>query len=522
MQRQADDTVELAVVTVPAEPAAEGATRIERSDARLGTAVKWSYLVTTGGYAVTAIVTFVLAAILSPREFGVLTMALVWVALALVLLQHGPTVAVIQQDDITDDHLNAAFWATIAGAFGFCLLFAAVAPLWAALNGLPELTPVCLALTPMVMITAINVIPDAVQRRRMQMRAIAARVLVANVCGGVAGIACAIAGLGVWSLVVQQVSTPFLYGVMLWSTVKWRPRFGSFRQQWRDIRSTSLHTYAGAFGAFLSSRTDVVLMGLFFGPVVIGLYRFAARFAEMVIDLTARGLHLVSLPHLSRHGGDRNAFARELGRLMHGVAVMAYPMLGVVAGIAEPLVLFIGDQWAEAAAPLRVLCAVSAVTILGSLFEPALQAAKRPGISAVFSWTTTATSALAILAAGRVSAGRDTSAQLMAAAWAMLVVQAALLAVMGFVVYRRVLRVSVVPTLLAGVPGTVSGVAGAFASASMYGLVESTLHKFFALAVSGTAGVAAAGVVLLLLDRQVRTRVIGIARRLPGLRPAAV
>lgn len=516
-----DDTVVLPRVT-EATPEPEGAAVLERGDTRLGSALKWSYLFTTGGYAITAILTFVLAAILSPREFGVLTMALVWVSLALVLLQHGPTIAVIQQDDITEDHANAAFWATMAGAVGFCVIFAAITPLWAAANGLPELTPVCLALTPMVIITALNVIPDALQRRRMQMRGIAIRVLTANLTGGLAGVGCAVAGLGVWSLVVQQVSTPAVYGTMLWIMTGWRPRFrGPIRQQLRDIRNTSLHTYAGAFGSFLSSRTDVVLMGLFFGPVVIGLYRFAARFAEMVVDLTARGLHQVSLPHLARHGSDKNGFARELGRLMHGVAVLAYPMLGIVAGVAEPLVLFIGDQWAAAATPLRLLCVVSAIVVLAALFEPAMQAAQRPGVTAVFSWATTIASGLAIFLAARVSINGDTDEQLMAAAWAMFAVQASIVLVMGYVIFRRVLRVPMTPVLVAGVPGTLSGVVAAFASAGTYGLVAPALNKFFSLAVSGTAGVLVAGTLLLVLDREVRDRVLRIARRLRGRTPAA-
>jgi teichuronic acid exporter len=523
----ADDTVVLPPVTdpgpatEPVPPAPEGTAVLERGGTGLGNALKWSYLLTTGGYAITAILTFILAAILSPREFGVLTMALVWVSLALVLLQHGPTIAVIQQDDITEDHANAAFWATMAGAVGFCLVFAAIAPLWAALNGLPELTPVCLALTPMVLITALNVIPDALQRRRMQMRGIAIRVLVANLTGGIAGVACAIGGLGVWSLVVQQVSTPAVYGTMLWLMSDWRPRFGPIRRQLREIRSTSLHTYAGAFGNFLSSRTDVVLMGLFFGPIVIGLYRFAARFAEMVVDLTARGLHQVSLPHLARHGNDKTAFGRELGRLMHGVAVLAYPMLGIVAGVAQPLVLFIGDQWAEAAEPLRVLCVVSAIVVLAALFEPAMQAAQRPGITAVFAWTTTITSGLAIFFAARVSASAGTSGQLMAAAWSILTVQACLVLVMGYVIFQRVLHVSVAPILLAGLPGTLSGVVAAFASAGVYGLVDPWLDKFFALAASGTAGVLVAGTVLLVLDREVRERLIRVAGRARRRRVAA-
>jgi PST family polysaccharide transporter len=497
-----------------AEPQPAGAADVGRSDARLGHALKWSYVLTTGGYAVIALLTFVLASILSPREFGVLAMALVWVALAMVLLQHGPTMAVIQQDDITEDHVNAAFWSTLIGAAGFCVVFAALAPLWAALNGLPELTPICWALTPMVMIQAFNVIPDAVLRRRMQMRGIAIRSLVANLAGGVAGIGCALAGLGVWSLVVQQITFPTLYGIMLWSIIDWRPRFAPIRKSFRDIRRTSLQTYGGSIGNYLSLRSDVLVMGLFFGPVVIGLYRFAARFAEMAVDLTASGLHQVSLPHLARHSQDKPALGRELGRLMHGTAVLACPVLGIVAGVAQPLVLFIGDQWGDAGGALRVLCLVSAVWMVGTLCGQALQAAQRAGIPALFTWITMVCAIAGIVFASLLSSGSDTTTKLMAAAWAMLATQVVTITAMGYVTYRVILKVSIWPTVMGALPGVLSGVAAAAGGAGVYAVVDGVLNKFLALAASGTAASVAAAIVLLTLDGEVRGRLARIAGRL--------
>jgi hypothetical protein len=93
--------------------------------------------------------------------------------------------------------------------------------------------------------------------------------------------------------------------------------------------------------------------------------------------------------------------------------------------------------------------------------------------------------------------------------------------VMGYIIFRRVLRVPVAPILVAGLPGTLSGVVAAFASSAAYALVDPALNKFFALAASGTAGVLVAGTVLLALDREVRARVVRIARRLRSRSAAA-
>jgi PST family polysaccharide transporter len=500
----------------PSRPAA--GSPIGRPTTRLRTALTWSYAITTGGSVVQVLCTFAVAAILGPLEYGLVALAMVWVALGLVLLQHGPTLAVIQQHDITDDHVNAAFWSTLAGSAAYAVILSATAPLWAALNGLPELTPLCLALAPVVVLQSFNVIQDAVLRRRMQMRGIAIRVLLANIGGGATAIACALAGLGVWALIAQQLVWPALYAAMLWPIAGWRPRRGPIRAPLRDMRRTSLQTYGGAVGSYLSSRIDVVLMGTLFGPVVIGLWRFAQRLSEMANELTSGGLRLVSLPHLARHGDDTTRLERELARLVHGASLLTFPALGIVAGLAHPIVLFIGDQWAFAAGPLRVLCVTAAVVTIGTIFAVALQARQRPGIPALFTWITIPFAAIGLLASARLSAPSDTRGQLLAIALAMLTVQVLINGALGWVVFRRILRASPGPTLVVALPGVASALCAAGAGTVVYAIVDAPLNRFLDLVVSGTVATVAGALVLLALDRQARALAGRLVVRLRGAR----
>ena len=475
---------------------------------------------TTGGNAIQVALTFVVAALLGPREYGLMALAMVWVALALVLLQHGPTLAVIQQHDITDDHVNASFWSTVAGAAGYAALLAATTPLWAAVNGLPELVPLCLALTPVVVLQAFNVIPDAILRRQLKMRGIAIRVMLSNFGGGAAAIGCALAGLGVWALVAQQLVWPALYAALLWPIAGWRPRRGPILAPLRDLRRTSLQTYGGAIGSYLSTRVDVVLMGTLFGPVVIGLWRFAQRLSEMANELTSGGIRVVSLPHLARHGKDTPALQRELGQLVYGASLLTFPALGILAGVPDAVVLFIGDQWAFAAGPLRVLCVVAAVLTIGTILAVTLQARQRPGIPAVFTWITIPCVAAGILVSARLSAGRDTPEQLFAIAVAMLIVQVVVNGALGYVVFGRILRVSPWPTVLVALPGLASAVCAAAAGTVTYRLVDPPLNRLLDLAVSGTAATVVALAVLLALDRRVRAvafRLLTRGRRRPAV-----
>jgi O-antigen/teichoic acid export membrane protein len=480
-------------------PAPDASPRVPRGG-RLRPALLWSYAVSTGMYAITAVITFILAAILGPAEFGLLWMAMVWVTLAQILLQHGPTMAVIQQDHITDDHLDAAFWSTVIGATLFALLLAAAAPLWAAFHRLPELTALCLILTAIVPLYAVNAIPEAVLRRRMRLRGIALRYLTS----GLLSIGAALLGAGVWALVIQQVGMTLTNTVLLWLMISWRPRVRRFGSALRDIRGTSLKTLAGAVGTFVQMRADVLVMGTYFGPVVVGLFRFAMRVPELVMGLAARGLHDVALPDLARHGVDRRVLAERLARLVNVGALLSFPALGVVAAAAEPFVLLIGEQWGAAVTPMRLLCLAIAVTLFHSLFGPALQAAQRPGLPALMTWLNAACLVVAIHVAARLSREATIVEQVATVAAALILVYTAFAVALGYLVFARVLRASPLPALRAALPSAAAALAAAGSGAVVPAMLDGDHPPLVVLMASVVAAGTVAGVVVLTTDRQAK------------------
>lgn len=485
---------------------------------RTSVALAWSYVLSVGGFGVNAVMTFVLAAILDPRAYGVMALGLVWVLFVQTLLQVGPTLAVIQHEDVTDDHYDVAFWTTIGGAVVLGGAFAAVSPLWAAYNSLPELVPVCLALAPIVLVRATVVIPDAILRRGMQMRIIAIRGLLAAVAGGVAGISFALAGFGVWSLVAQQVTNEVVYAVILWTVTRWRPRLRWSVRALRDLRGTSVNSLLSSLGVFGASRADALVMGAYFTPQVLGLYRFALRMPQMVVDVAARGTQQVALPDLSRHGDDRTVFAQRLARLVHVGVVLGFPLLGVLAGLSRPVLALIGDQWAQAVVPMRVLCAASAVGIFGTVLGPALQAAGRAGVQAAHSWASAFVFLGAVVFAAQV-APAGTVGQLMAVSWTMLAAEVLAVATLTFLTARYAMRVPARALLGRSLPAAVSAVAGGFTGWGVDHLVSASMPGLLALAIAGTAATTTAYLVLYVADAKVADRVGRMVRRARRYRP---
>jgi PST family polysaccharide transporter len=392
-------------------------------------AVFWSYALTAGRVGTTTVVTFVLARLLGPAEFGVLAMALLILLLAETVLQQSAVTAIVQREQLTEDHLDAAFLAMLLGGIGLGALMAAVGPLWAMATREPQLTTVCLALAPVVLLHALMTVPEAVLRRALRFRALAVRTVAAAVVSGAVGIALALAGAGVWALVAQQIVGSATNLVIVWLVSDWRPRrrprIGAIRDLWRF----SAHSANAGVALLLSRRADQFVIGLTFGSVAMGIYRLAGRLPEMFVEVTVRSLQQVALPALSRLQDDRAAFAARLAGLQHLGAVAGLPLLGVLAGAAEALVAVLGPQWAGTELPLRLLCLYAAVNVYGVLLGPALQATGHPGRLAAIAWLRGVIGVAVFVAVGLAAAGRAPVTQAASIALAAVVVQAVLNAV---------------------------------------------------------------------------------------------
>lgn len=479
-------------------------------------AVLWSYLLGGGQMALHGVVTLLLAAILLPEAFGVMALALTWVTFAQMLLHEGPALAVIQRADVNDRHLTAAFVANLATAVLIAAVFAAVAPLWAAVLDLPELTWLCWALAPVIVLHALIVVPDAVLRRQMRMRRLQARLLVATAASSAVAVGAAVAGLGVWALVLQHLTAAVLSAVLLWASSSWRPRRGPIRPALRDLRRFSLLSVSDFLAGFIGSRADTILAGLFFHPLALGLYRFSLRIVEMGSELAFDGVRQVTVPHLSRLQDQRTEFEDQLGKLVHTGAVLAVPALGILAGSALPLLTLLGTEWIAGTDTLRLLCLLGVVACVSNLLGPAIQAAGRPGVAAAIGWISAGVAAALLIVAGVRYGTAATSDQALAMAVAMLAAQAVTALLTLFWAVRGVLKLRLRPILGPAAPALLAAVAAAAAGIAAGRLGADQWPALVGLVVTGTAGALAAGAVLFGLDAQFVARVRQLLGRSPS------
>ncbi|MGI9603338.1 MAG: lipopolysaccharide biosynthesis protein [Acidimicrobiales bacterium] len=491
----------------------------DRGDTSFGSAVVWSYVMDGTRVVLSLVVTLVLARVLGPEVYGTAAFALVFTLLVRLVVQNGMVAAIIQREQLEDRHLQAAFVMVLVAAVALAGLTALSAPLWADLTDDPDLTEVLQALSLMVVIGGLAVVPEGIQRRQLNFRLLALRTTVAVVVGSIVAIVAAALGAGIWAIVLQQLVTEAVALVLLWFITPWRPRWAFDRDAAGDLIGFWSGTVLASIGSYLRWQIDILLIGGFFPRETVGLYRFGQRLPDQWSELSVRALQSATLPELAKHQDDPIRFRERVIDVVRLSAVVGIPMLGVLAGLAGPLIdLVDATKWADAETAVTVLSIATAMKALTLFSAPVLQSIGRTYTLAALTWFHAGVSLVVFVGVGLWLGGTATSVadQIMGTSWSRVGVFFIAVLVDSAVV-ARLTALRTTDILRAATPAAVCGVLAFLATGGAVWLLGDA-PTLLVLAGAGLVGVATVVISLLMLEPVVREQ----AGKLPVIGPKLV
>lgn len=481
---------------------------------RFSSALKWAFVMNSGMRVTGLVTTFVLAGILGPFDFGLASMAMVYIAILQVFLDAGVSAAVIQREQLEERHLDSAFWMMLA----WCALLAGLAfgtaGIWAQVNGEPDLKPVIQVLSIWLVIMGLTIIQQAILRREMRFKPLAVRANVGALAGAGAGIGLAVAGYGVWALVAEQIVTALVGLVLLWAISDWRPGFRFSRRHARDLLGFSVQGLLGDLGGYIGRRADYLLIGIFLGPTVVGLYRLADRLVDGVLSVTTTPVGTVSLSHFSRLQGDAPGLRRAVLGSVRATSLMNVPALLLLSGCATAVTGLLGSQWLPASDALKILAVVGIAKALTILVSPLLYALGRLRWRLLVIWSLTAVSIGAFAITGLALQDEPIGAQVIWTAASRGILFALVFVPVSLVVLSRFggVRLGELGQAFVG-PGIAGFGGGLVAFALSDSGVLDHLPAIVTLLVALTVGGGVTLGLLIALDETVRTRVARIVQR---------
>lgn len=327
---------------------------------RAARATWWSALEIAARYGVQFAVMILLARLLTPADFGLIAMLLVFTTVAALLVDSGFGTALVQKQDTSDDDESTVFLFGIGISVVAGAILWLTAPLIAGFYAQPVLVPLTRLLLFVLPLSALAAVPDALLTQRLDFRSRANAEIFASLCSGAVAVLLAWHGFGVWSLAWQSIVAIGVRAVLLWLYSHWRPR-GQFRlASFRQLFSFGSYMLMANLLNTISIRLQSLLIGRLYDSRALGYYTLAQNTQQAPAQFMSGVLNRVGLPVFSSVADQPAKLVGAL-RLSLRVAIFAFvPCMAGLAVVAKPLIILLyGARWV-AAAPLLSVLAVSA------------------------------------------------------------------------------------------------------------------------------------------------------------------
>ena len=341
----------------------------------------WVFLAFAVGRALGFATSLILARLLVPEDFGLVSFAMVLIGGLNVLQDLGVRSAIIYTERDVRTVAGTALTLNVASAallFGVSVL---LSPWLAALGNADAIGPIVVTLAFGLVISSFDSIQRALLVKDLAFRRKFLPDLAPLFVSGILSIVLAFLGFGVWSLVYGYLAKAVATTLLFWyvSEIRPRPAF-----QWpiaRELFQYGKHVSLASIVGFIGINADYFIVGHTLGTFALGLYTLAFTISNLPCIAVGQAISTVMFPAYSRVRGDTGQLVRLFEDAFSLVCALAIPAgIGIfVCGPAWVSVLF-GEKWSGIERPLQLLAIYGGVRTIAMGFAPFYNAIGRPGI----------------------------------------------------------------------------------------------------------------------------------------------
>ena len=341
----------------------------------------WSFAERILAQATTAIVTIILARILEPEYYGIISLVLVFIAFCNVFVTSGMGTALVQKKEICETDYNTAFFISITIAvLLYCVVFVA-SPYIAAFYHMAQLEAVLKVMGLRLPIASLNTVQQARVQRHMAFKRFFISTLFGTVISGIIGIAMALSGFGVWALVAQYLSNTVISTIVLFFVEKWFPKIQFSLDSGRKIFNFGWKVLATELTFTLETDVRSLIIGKVFGSADLAFFEEGRKFPGLIVQNINASINKVMLPAYSKKQDCITELKELLRRSIRAGLFFMAPLLIGFAAIADtffPLVLT--EKWNGSIPFVRIFCLAYLTRPLESFCHQALLGVGRSGV----------------------------------------------------------------------------------------------------------------------------------------------
>ncbi len=303
------------------------------------------------------VIMVILARLLSPGDFGLIALITVFFTIANGIIDSGFGQAYVQKIKVSDIDADTVFYINLIISFFIYGIFWFTAPFISEFYEKPQLIELMRVLSLLVIINSLKIIQIAKLTRSIDFKRQTKATILAAIISGFLGVSAAIYGMGVWSLVILQLSRGGMIVLVLWTTSKWRPHWQFSLKSAKELFSYGGWVLLAGLSQKITNSINTLMIGKFFPVVQLGLYSTANRFANLGINQLSRAIATATFPVFSQIQDDKDKVANGMVKVIKTNLLLAVPVGVTMIVIAKPFViLLLTEKWAPMIPYLQLLC----------------------------------------------------------------------------------------------------------------------------------------------------------------------
>ena len=319
--------------------------------------VGWSAADAFLGQGVTFIVGLVLARLLSPDEYGLIGICLIFTTVLNGIVDSGFSNALIRKKEVTDEDYNTMFITNMAISIVLYVLLFISAPFVSEFFHREELTALVRATGLILFFNALSITQVTILTKKIDFKTKTKASLVSAIISGVIGIAMAFMGYGVWSLVAQQLSKQLLYTLCLWFLNKWCPKFTFYKDSFKYMWGFGWKLLVSGILNNVWNQLYQVVIGRCYTSATLGHYTRANEYASIFSSNLTTIVQRVSFPALAEIQDNKERMVQGYRKVIKVTMFVTAVCMISLGAVSEPIVYtLIGTKWHEAATYLPLIC----------------------------------------------------------------------------------------------------------------------------------------------------------------------
>lgn len=330
--------------------------------------IAWSALERIAVQAVQFILGIILARLLTPKEYGILGILLVFISISQVFIDSGFTKALIQKKERSNQDTSTVFWFNIFISL-FCYLALWIsAPYISNFYEIPILSILLRVLALSLIINAIYAVPSTLLTIDLDFKKIAKINLASVTISGIIAVALAYYDYGVWALVWQTLIRSLLLALFIWFSTTWKPLKIFSKSSFKNLFTFGSNLLVSSLIASFFSNLNAILIGKYVGAKDLGFYTRGIQFSDFIFTIFNSTLNNVLLPGLSPIQDNKELLISNVKIIIKSAAIIIIPIFIGLSAMAEPLIrVLLTDKWLMAVPILQLFCYARMITILSSI-----------------------------------------------------------------------------------------------------------------------------------------------------------